>query len=66
MSNFDEADFTLHVKLPVVELDVDDSDCCYNCLTLLIRLLIQRDDHEQNQCVAVYVDIAFKLPSDNT
>jgi hypothetical protein len=32
----------LHVKSPVVELDVDDLDCCYNCITLLIRLLIRR------------------------
>jgi hypothetical protein len=42
MSNIDEVDFTLHVKLPVVELDVDDSDCCYNCITLFVRLVIQR------------------------
>jgi hypothetical protein len=34
--------FTLHVKSPVVELDVDDLDCCYKCITLLIRLLMRR------------------------
>jgi hypothetical protein len=42
MLSLDETDFVLHVKSPVVELDVDDLDCCYNCITLLIRLLIRR------------------------
>jgi hypothetical protein len=42
MLSLDETDFILHVKSPVVELDVDDLDCCYNCITLLIRLLIRR------------------------
>jgi hypothetical protein len=42
MLPIDETDFTLHVKSPVVELDVDDLDCCYYCITLLIRLLIRR------------------------
>jgi hypothetical protein len=31
MLSLDETDFTLDVKSPVVELDVDDLDCCYNC-----------------------------------
>ena len=42
MLSLDETDFTLHVKSPVFELDVDDLDCCYNCISLLIRLLIRR------------------------
>jgi hypothetical protein len=42
MLSLDETDFTLNVKSPVVQLDVDDLDCCYNCINLLIRLLIRR------------------------
>ena len=45
----DEPDFTLPVKSPVVELDVDDSDCYNNCMTLLLRLLITRRKHKENK-----------------
>ena len=39
---WDETEFTVHVKSPVLKLGVDDSDCCYNCTTLLIRLMMER------------------------
>ena len=42
MSTFDELDFTVHVKSPVVEIQADDADCCYKCLTVLMRLMIER------------------------
>ena len=42
MATLDETDVKLRVKSSVIELDVDDSDCCYNCMTLLIRLIMQR------------------------
>ena len=44
----------------VLEINVDDSDCCYNCLTLLIRLLLTRGKSTKRNKVGLRADTAYK------